>query len=208
MDFYGIEVVEKERPLRWEIIPEFYNEDSDDMMIRGHDFYAVWDEESKMWSKNIMVIRRRIDNDIKVKYNQMKDTRADGSKQKIVPKYMRSDSSGSWHRFRRYIDGLPDHFHQLDEKITFQDTVTEKHDYRSKRLSYSMHEGDISAYEELVSVLYAPEERAKFEWAIGSILAGDTKKIQKFIVFHGPMGSGKSTIMNLIEKLFGGYKDG
>ena len=208
MDFYGIEVVEKERPVRWEIIPEFYNEDSDDMMIRGHDFYAVWDEESKMWSKNIMVIRRRIDNDIKVKYNQMKDTRADGSKQKIVPKYMRSDSSGSWHRFRRYIDGLPDHFHQLDEKITFQDTVTEKHDYRSKRLSYSMREGDISAYEELVSVLYAPEERAKFEWAIGSILAGDTKKIQKFIVFHGPMGSGKSTIMNLIEKLFGGYKDG
>ena len=30
-------------------------------------------------------------------------------------------------------------------------------------------------------------------------------KIQKFFVFYGPAGSGKSTILNIMEKLFEGY---
>ena len=68
-----------------------------------------------------------------------------------------------------------------------------------------MEGGDISAWDELVGTLYSVEERAKIEWAIGSIVAGDSKKLQKFFVFYGPAGSGKSTILNILHKLFDGY---
>ena len=53
--------------------------------------------------------------------------------------------------------------------------------------------------------MYSVEERQKIEWAIGSIVSGDSKKLQKFFVFYGPAGSGKSTILNVLHKLFEGY---
>lgn len=207
MDFYEARYERKERPVRLEVYPEFFIDKSEDLMIRGGDFYAVWDEATGMWSRNSKLVRKMVDIDLRELQEKLKaDPRNEGTK--VTVRDMRSNSSGSWKSFLRYIESLPDDYHQLDEKLIFQDTKTTKTDYASKRLPYSMQEGDISAYEEIVSTLYAPEERAKFEWAIGSILAGDSKKIQKFIVFHGPMGTGKSTIMNLIEKLFGGYKTG
>ena len=30
-------------------------------------------------------------------------------------------------------------------------------------------------------------------------------KIQKFLVLYGPPGSGKSTVLNIVQKLFDGY---
>jgi energy-coupling factor transporter ATP-binding protein EcfA2 len=53
--------------------------------------------------------------------------------------------------------------------------------------------------------LYTPAERKKLEWAIGSVVAGDAKDIQKFIVLYGEGGSGKSTFLNIVQKLFPGY---
>ena len=53
--------------------------------------------------------------------------------------------------------------------------------------------------------LYSPEERHKIEWSIGAIVTGDSKHIQKFMVFYGSAGTGKSTILNVIQKLFEGY---
>lgn len=220
MNFYKIVAVKKYRPVRTVVGPEFliaedeYDEEGNlksDLMVRGGGFYAIWDEKNNIWSQNRKTIQRIIDNDIdKFIAIHAADDAKHGEKtiyteNKVERAYIREGSSGSWDKFNKYVNSLPDSFIQLDEKLTFRSTVTKKNDYASKRLSYDMHEGDISAYEELVSTLYAPEERAKFEWAIGCILAGETKKIQKFIVFHGPMGTGKSTIMNLIEDLFGGY---
>lgn len=224
MNFYKIEAVKKYRPLRLEVGPDFLIEedkiDSDgqpdyDLMVRGGKFYAIWDDKRHIWATNPKTVQRIIDADIDAFISEKKEKDLAAGKETpytsrngVVRAYMRSSSSGSWKKFLNYIDGLPDAYHQLDEKLTFKDDVTSKKDYSSKRLNYNICDGDISAYEELVSTLYAPEERAKFEWAIGSIFAGDSKRIQKFIVFHGPMGTGKSTIMNLIEKLFGGYRNG
>lgn len=64
---------------------------------------------------------------------------------------------------------------------------------------------DLSAYEKLMSTLYSEEERTKIEWAIGSIVSGESKKIQKFMVLYGAPGSGKGTVLNLILSLFEGY---
>ena len=36
-------------------------------------------------------------------------------------------------------------------------------------------------------------------------MSGDSKEIQKFLVFYGSAGTGKSTILNIIQKLFDGY---
>ena len=36
-------------------------------------------------------------------------------------------------------------------------------------------------------------------------MAGDSKRIQKFAVLYGPPGSGKSTVLNILELLFQGY---
>ena len=203
MDFYDVRI-RKCKDGHFDIYPEFLIGDSKDLMIRGKDFYAVFDESKQMWNRNPKFLQKIIDNELWNKLNELKqDVRYEGARFEL--KLMREDSSGSWNRFLKYVKNLPDDYHQLDETIAFQDTVIKREDYVSKRLQYSIQEGDISAYDEMMTTLYAPEERAKFEWAIGSIIAGDSKKIQKFIVFYGPMGSGKSTVMNLIEKLFGGY---
>jgi energy-coupling factor transporter ATP-binding protein EcfA2 len=65
--------------------------------------------------------------------------------------------------------------------------------------------GKYDAYNELIGTLYDVDERAKLEWAIGAIVSGDAKDIQKFIVLYGEAGAGKSTILNIIQKLFEGY---
>jgi hypothetical protein len=93
----------------------------------------------------------------------------------------------------------------LDENLTFATQEVKRSDYVSRRLPYSLDEGDHSSWDELVGTLYSVEERRKIEWAIGSIVSGDSKKIQKFFVFYGQPGTGKSTIMSIVEKLFEGY---
>ena len=93
----------------------------------------------------------------------------------------------------------------LDETIIFANTETDKKNYASKRLPYSLEKGNIDNYNKLIGTLYDPEERHKIEWAIGSIIQGDSKFIQKFLVFYGAAGTGKSTILNIIQKLFEGY---
>jgi len=54
-------------------------------------------------------------------------------------------------------------------------------------------------------VLYGPEERLKFEYAIGSIITGYSLRLHKLYVFYGAPGTGKSTIMDIIQLLFQGH---
>ena len=44
-----------------EIYPKFIIRSSKDLMIRGGDFYAIWDEESGLWSTNEEVALYLID---------------------------------------------------------------------------------------------------------------------------------------------------
>jgi len=109
----------------------------------------------------------------------------------------------SWHKYCQ--KQMRDHFHMLDEKLIFSNYKTDKKDYASKKLNYPLEPGDLSAYDKLMSTLYSEEERHKIEWAIGSIVSGDSKKIQKFMVLYGAAGTGKSTILNIIQQLFEGW---
>ena len=185
-----------------EIYPEFVITRSQDLMIRGGDFYAIWIEERGLWSMDEHDALQLIDIELD-KYTQENRNKFEGT---VKTLYMRNAASGmidAWHKYCQ--KQMRDSFHMLDEKLIFSNTETNKKDYASKRLNYPLESGDISAYDKLISTLYSEGERHKIEWAIGSIITGDSKKIQKFMVLYGAAGTGKSTILNIIQQLFEGY---
>lgn len=200
MDFYQIGQKESKNGVL-EIYPDFVVTRSKDLMVRGRSFYAIWDEEKNLWSTDEYDVQRLVDKSLREFAQEYHD------KNGVMPKIkdLKSFNSNSWNQFRKYMANISDNSHQLDAKLTFANTEVKKTDYVSRRLPYSLTPGDFSAWDELVGTLYSPEEREKLEWAIGAIISGDSCRIQKFLVLYGPAGTGKSTILNIIEKLFVGY---
>ena len=171
-------------------------------MIRGGDFYAIWIEELGLWSTDEQDALHLIDKEVKKYYEEHK-AKYDGS---VKPLYLWDADSGMIDKWHKYCQKqMRDSYNNLDESLIFSNVETKKEDYATKRLNYPLEPGDISAYDELMSVLYSEEERHKIEWAIGAIVTGESKKIQKFMVLYGSAGTGKSTILNIIQKLFEGY---
>jgi len=200
MDFYQICTRESKNGIP-ELYPDFTVGRSKDLMVRGKSFYAIWDEEMGLWSTDEYDVIRLVDADL---YNFAKKAK-DESGISYNVKYLRSAASGSWYAFRKYLQNVSDNSHELDANLTFMNTEVKKSDYRSRRLPYPLEKGACPAWDELVGTLYSVEERAKIEWAIGAIVSGDAKKIQKFLVLYGPAGTGKSTILNIVQSLFDGY---
>ena len=185
-----------------EVFPSYIVGKSNDLMIRGSDFYAIYDEETKMWSTDEDDVIRMIDAEIK-KYVETNKDRFD---EKLKPMYLRKSTSKMIDQFHNYCKNqCRQNYHQLDEVLIFSNTEIKKRSYATKKLPYPLEDGSIDAYEELISTLYSPEEKMKIEWAIGAIVAGESKNIQKFLVFYGAAGTGKSTVLNIIQKLFDGY---
>ena len=200
MDFYQIRSKET-KDKKFELFPDFIVQRSQDLMVQGKNFYAIWDNKKGLWSRDEYDVQRLVDDDLEAEAaKQREDTGAN-----YILKAMRSFNSNSWTNFRKFLANLSDNHHPLDSKVLFSNSDVQKTDYASRTLPYALEGGDHSAWDELVGTLYSVEERAKIEWAIGSIVAGDSKKIQKFFVFYGPAGSGKSTVLNIIHKLFEGY---
>lgn len=185
-----------------EIYPKFIIKRSTDLMIRGGDFYAVWLEERGMWSTDEQDALDLIDKELD-KYVKEYQEKYGGSPRAL---FMRDADSGMVDKWHKYCQSqLRDNYHMLDEQLIFSNTPPRKKDYASKRLPYPLEEGDCPAFKKLISTLYTEEERHKIEWAIGSIVTGDSKMIQKFMVLYGAAGTGKSTILNIIQQLFEGY---
>jgi hypothetical protein len=171
-------------------------------MIRGGDFYAIWLEDRGLWSTDEQDALQLIDRELD-RYAEENRKNFDSS---VKVLHMWDSESGmidSWHKYCQ--KQMRDSFHMLDEKLIFSNTPTNKKDYASKKLKYPLEEGTINAYDKLMSTLYSETEREKIEWAIGSIVCGDSKKLQKFMVLYGAAGTGKSTVLNIIQQLFDGY---
>lgn len=185
-----------------EIYPKFIIKRSNDLMIRGGDFYAIWIEERGLWSTDEQDALQLIDRELD-RYAEENRQRFDSD---IKVLHMWDSENGMIDHWHKYCQKhMRDSFHMLDEKLIFSNTKTSKKDYASKKLNYPLEPGDLSAYEKLMSVLYSDEERRKIEWAIGSVVSGDSKKLQKFVVLYGAAGTGKSTVLNIIQQLFEGY---
>lgn len=200
VDFMIISTKAKDGKL--EIRPKFIIKKSKDLMIRGGDFYAIWLEEKGIWSQEEDDALDLIDQELKA-FKKEKEKSFEGV---IDIAYIRDAESGIIDKWHKYCQKqMRDNYHMLDEKLIFANDPIKKSDYASKRLSYPLIPCAIPNYEKLISTLYSPSERRKIEWAIGAIITGDSKKIQKFLVLYGAMGTGKSTILNIIQQLFDGY---
>ena len=185
-----------------EVYPKFIVGKSSDLMIRGGDFYAVWLEDRGLWSTDeqdaIQLIDKAID-----EFAQENDERFD---HKVKALHLWDSETGMIDHWHKYCQKQQrDSYHTLDEKLIFSNTEPKKRDYASKSLPYPLEPGPIDAYDKLMSTLYSEKERHKIEWAIGSIVSGESKKIQKFMVLYGAPGTGKSTVLDIIQQLFEGY---
>lgn len=187
--------------------PKFFLTPRKDLMTKGGDFCAAWDENSKVWRTDETFVINTIDKEVKLVYDHFINNYPHTEVMpKVTTAYMRDSDSNSidkWHKFVKLQ--LRDNYHELDKTIIFRNSEPSRENYATKCVPYSLEEGSIECYDELMSTLYADAEREKLEWAIGAILVGDSKFIQKFIVLYGDPGSGKSTFLNIIEKLFEGY---
>lgn len=202
LDF--IKIKEKSTKIGLEIYPAFIIKSSfDDLMIRGGDFYAVWNDYTQLWSTDEGVLINLIDSELE-QYAKNYETRTGTKPARVC--YLWDSDSGSIDRWHKYCQKqLRDNYHPLDETITFANTETTKKNYISKRLTYPLKKGPTDAYDEIIGTLYSDEERHKLEWAIGAIVTGNSKNIQKFIVMYGAPGTGKSTILNIVQDMFDGY---
>lgn len=185
------------------IAPTFYNKRFKDLMIRGKSFYAIWNEETGLWSRDELDVITVVDASLQNLYNECI---AQGFAAKV--QWMlntRTNQSNTYKTYREWVKGLPDIYHPLDTKVTYLSQETTKKDYASKRLPYDLDPAEPEAYNELMATLYDPKERRKLEWAVGAVLNGDGKNIQKMLVLYGPPGSGKSTFLHILEQLLTGY---
>ena len=199
MDFYEIEAM----PMRgqsglMEVAPRFINLNSRDIMLRDGDFVAIWNPKTGLWSRNEFDVIDIVDGDVI-------DYVSKSGAPNLFPKFCRRDTDGVWKRYRQWIKNMVDTDHPLDRTPVFADTPIRQEDHVAYRLPYSLEEGEPTYWIKLVDTLYDPSERQKIEWVIGSILTGDCRKIDKFLVFYGDPGSGKSTILNVMQRLFGEF---
>lgn len=201
MDFYNIRV-KREKDGTHVIYAEWkVDRKVTDLLVNHNSFQAVWDEERGLWSTDEYDVQRLVDADL---YRFEKDYKEKTGAITWV-KSMRDWDSKAWSSFQNYLKNLPENRKDLDGKLIFQNTEVKKGDYATKRLPYSLEAGSYEAWDEIVGTLYSDEERRKIEWAIGAVVSGDSTWIQKFLVFYGKPGSGKSTILDIIQLLFQGY---
>ena len=180
-----------------EIVPEFLVGPTNDLMIRGGAFYAIYDEKTGYWSESVETARQLIDSEIR-------KFASEHAQPEDQIKYLRNFSSNQWELFQRYIRSMPDQYQELDSKVLFANDEVRKEDCVTKKLPYAISDSETPNYDELMGVLYDPGEREKLEWAIGSIIEGDSKTIQKFVVMYGGPGTGKGTVLKIIQMMFPG----
>lgn len=202
-DFYKISTEQfgKQHPVI-KVFPDFGVEHSKDLMIRGGDFYAVWNEEEKVWDKDPLYIVRKIDESISEEVKHLSEKLPANT---YEPMFMKNFRTRKWKEFCEFCSSLPDNYEDLDTQVTFLNDKVGRDDHRSKRLSYALKNGNHDSFDLIMRTLYDDDNRTKIEWSIGSIVAGESKNIQKFMVLYGDPGSGKSTVLHIIEKLFEDY---
>ena len=93
-----------------DIYPEFKVHPSKDLMTRGHSFYAIWDEENNIWSRDESDVCRIIDKMIWDYYEENKTDDCDWNL-----KLLGHFSSHQWEQWQKYVQGCYYSIHALDD---------------------------------------------------------------------------------------------
>lgn len=198
MDFIRVAYKEQKDGTR-EFYPSLQALESSDLVIRGGQFVAVWDETTGMYSRRLSHMPRIIDTAfLKMANDQLRPG--------DIVKKVRVFDNQIYSRLMGLIRQIGDMGPELDQRIVFADETPTKGMACTFKMPYSLSKADCPTWHQILDVLYSPEEKLKIEWAIGSIFSGaSVDEVQKFYVFYGPPGSGKSTVLNIIEALFEGH---
>ena len=125
-----------------EITPKFLIKKSSDLMIRGGDFYAIWDENKGKWSLDENDALDLIDKMTQAYYEEHKNEYSVA----VHVLYMWDADSGlidKWHKFCQ--KQKRDAYVNLDEKLVFSNDEPKKEDYSSKSLPYPLIPGECTS---------------------------------------------------------------
>lgn len=180
-------------------------------MTRGGQFYAIYDNETGFWTKSKPKAIELIDQQVReyAEKDAGPESMADQAHGPVI-QYMADSANMLVTQFERFCKTMGENWKALDQKMLFSNSEVKRTDYASKTLDYPLQETPIPYYEALCSVLYLPDEQEKWEWAVGSMITGDSTKIQKMFAFYGEPGTGKSTIISKVfaDQVFGGIDMG
>ena len=124
MDFYQI-LVREVKDKHLELYPDFVVGRSEDLMVQGGRFYAIWDPEKNLWSRDEYDVQRLVDEALA----QEKERLQRETGQKYLVRFMRSFHSNSWGQFRKFMAHISDNSKPLDSKLTFANADVKKTDY-------------------------------------------------------------------------------
>ena len=196
---------------RYEYYPAFLVKPKiKDLMIRSRDFYALYNPNTGFWVKDEGEAVDLIDKEVYdyVAKDAGEALMSDPEHGPLIDYIRDSDNHliDKWHKYCQ--KDLRDTYEPLNQRIIFSNGEVKRNDFASYVLGYPLKETPTPYYDKLVDRLYLPEEREKFEWMVGCILAGDQAKVQKIFVFYGEPGSGKSTIIGrvIVDAVFGGTR--
>ena len=210
--FDFIKVVKNYQKGRYYYKPTFIVKPSiKDIMTRGGEFYAIYNEETGFWATTKPEAYELIDK--QVREFAIKDSGEESMNDPVHGPIVLPVSDTANHmieQFKKFCNSMGDSWHPLDQKMLFSNSEIKRTDYASKVLDYPLVDQPTPYYDTICDVLYLPDEREKWEWAVGSMITGDSTKIQKMFAFYGEPGTGKSTIISKVfaDLVFGGIKMG
>lgn len=193
LDFLMFKTKKDKNGIITELYPDFNLKHHNDILVRGTKFYAIWDADKGVWNEDenavVDIIDRELDDYIK-NHPELVN---------VNVKKMEDAGSGAMDRYHKYIEKqLRDNNPPwLNMSMFFSNQNPKKEDYISKKLEFPLEDVPTPCWDKFLDILYK-EEAHKIEYLIGAILVGATKDIQKFWVFYGAPGTGKSTILNII----------
>ena len=210
--FDFLKVVKNYQKGRYYYKPTFITKSSiKDLMTRGGSFYAIYDEETGFWTKSKPKAIELIDK--QVREHTVSDSGEEAMNDQVHGPVILSMADSANHlveQFDRFCKTMGDNWNALDQKMLFSNSEIKRTDFASKALDYPLIDQPTPYYDTICDVLYLPDEREKWEWAVGSMITGDSTKIQKMFAFYGEPGTGKSTIISKVfaDQIFGGIEMG
>lgn len=195
---------------RYEYSPAFrIKPNMKQLMIRSRDYYCALDPETNLWITNEETLLEKIDKQVEdyVLKEVGESLFNDPEHGPIINRLSDTENHliDKWHKFCQ--KDLRDKYEKVNQTVKFSNSEIKQNDFSTYVLPYPIQEGPTPYYDKLVDTLYLPDERRKFEYMLGCVLAGEQKKIQKLFIFFGDPGTGKSTIIDIIVKVILGYPE-